>query len=181
MTTEEFLALPDDGIERMLIRGRVYELGATLTKRNRWHSKIEARIAAIIDRWLETQPEPRGELFSGEAGFRLGPDTTVGIDVALASADVMARQQDSDRLIDGPPMLAVEILSPSDEHETIVEKINSYLEAGVKLIWVVDPDFQSVTIYRPDANPTLLSGEDEISGDPHLPGFRVPVSKFFSR
>lgn len=183
MTAEEFLSLPDDGIERMLIRGRVYELGATVTRRNRWHSKVEARIAAILDRWLEAQPQPRGELFSGEAGFRLGSasDTTVGIDVAYVSTDTMARQQEGDRLIDGPPVLAVEILSPSDEQEVIIEKISTYLESGVKFVWVVEPSFETVTVYRPDGHPALVAGDQEISGEPHLPGFRVPVSKFFSR
>jgi Uma2 family endonuclease len=183
MTTEEFLALPDDGIERMLIRGRVYELGTTVTKRNRWHSRVELRIGSLLDRWLESRPEPRGELFSGEAGFRLrrDPDTTVGIDVAYASAETMARLSKKDRLIDGPPILAVEILSPSDEQETIVEKVTGYLEAGVKLVWVVETAFETVTVYRPDELPMLVAGDDELSGEPHLPGFRVPVSKFFSR
>lgn len=183
LSTEEFLALPDDGIERMLIRGRVYELGSTVTRRNRWHSQVKARIAAVLDRWLETRQEPRGELFSGEAAFRIRrePDTTVGIDVAYASAETMARQAETDRVIDGPPALAVEILSPSDEQEKIVQKVTSYLEAGVGLVWVVDPWFKTVTVHRPDDRLALFAGDDEISGDPHLPGFRVPVSKFFSR
>ncbi|MEX0702042.1 MAG: hypothetical protein WD069_08095 [Planctomycetales bacterium] len=78
MTAEEFLALPEDGMERMLIRGRLWE--KPVTRRNRWHSWIEARIVYLLWDWLESQPKPRGLVHSGEAGFRLhrDPDTFVG-------------------------------------------------------------------------------------------------------
>src|SRR3954451_18482035 len=80
MTTEELFALPDDGIDRELIRGQLRE--RPMTKRNRRHSRIEASVAHLLKEWLERQPGPRGEVVSGEAGFRIrrDPDTTVGID-----------------------------------------------------------------------------------------------------
>src|SRR2546423_3479603 len=86
-TTEELLALPEDGIERDLIRGQLRELG--MTRRNRRHSETEPSVVAVLKEWLKRQPEPRGTVLSGEAGFRLrrDPDTTVGIDVAYISAE----------------------------------------------------------------------------------------------
>ena len=56
-----------------------------------------------------------------------------------------AQAPDDTFLIDGPPVLAVEILSPKDKHEEVVEKINAYLESGVALVWIVDPDLRTVT------------------------------------
>jgi Uma2 family endonuclease len=179
MTAEEFLALPDDGMDRMLIRGRLWE--RAMTRRNRWHSRVEAQIVYLLKRWRETLPRPRGQVYSGEAGFRLrrDPDTIVGIDVAYVSAEIAGRDPDDTMLIDGPPILAVEILSPNDNQEEIAAKVDSYLEAGVPLVWVVDPHFQTVTLYRPDGQPEMFSGNDELTGDPHMPGFRVAVSQIF--
>ena len=63
-------------------------------------------------------------MVSGEAGFvlRQNPPSGVGIDIAYVSAEVAARQPDA-AYFDGPPVLAVEILSPSDTQESIDEKV----------------------------------------------------------
>jgi Uma2 family endonuclease len=180
MTTEELFALPEDGIERDLIRGQLRE--RPMTKRNRRHSRIMIRVGKLLEDWLEQQPEPRGQIVGGEAGFRIrrDPDTTVGIDVAYASPEVAAETPESPHWFDGPPVLAVEILSPSDEHGEVVEKIREYLDASVPLVWIVDPDFRTVVVYRPDAEPELFNVRQELAAEPHLPGFRVPVARIFA-
>jgi Uma2 family endonuclease len=180
MTTEQLLALPDDGVERWLIRGQLRE--KPMTYRNRWHSVAMARIARFLDVWKDQQPEPRGSVLVGEAGVRLrrDPDTTVGIDVVYISAEVAAHQSDDTTIIDGIPVLAVEILSPSNTVEEIDEKIAEYLEAGVPLVWIVDTRYRTVRIYRPDQEPELVNARQELSGEPHLPGFRVPVVSLFA-
>src|SRR5215510_10917204 len=123
MTTEEMLALPENGTERWLIQGQLRE--KPMTVRNRWHSRIMTRIAKFLDNWLDQQPEPRGSVLCGEAGVRLrrNPDTTVGVDVVYIPADVAARESDETSLVDGIPVLVVEILSPNDKLEEIHEKI----------------------------------------------------------
>ena len=181
MTTEEFLALPDDGTERMLIRGRLWE--KPMTRRNPQHSYSESRIAYFLWSWLDQQPEPRGEVFDGEVGFRLhrDPDTTVGIDVAYISAELSAATPEKARLIEGIPILAVEILSPSNTYAEVMEKVEDYVAVGVPLTWVVEPVFRTVTIYRPGHEPELLNSRQEQTGDPHLPGFRAPVAALFRK
>lgn len=181
MTTEEFLALPDDGTERMLIRGRLWE--KPMTRHNRRHGRAEGRIAYLLWNWLEQQPEPRGEVLDGDAGFRLSrdPDSTVGIDVAYISAELSAAAPEDASLIDGVPILAVEILSPSNNYDDVTNKVQEYLAVGVLLTWVVDPVFRTVTIYRPGQEPEMLNSRQELTGDPHLPGFRVPVAALFRK
>jgi Uma2 family endonuclease len=139
------------------------------------------RLARFLDSWLDEQPAPRGQVLTGEAGIilRHDPDTTVGVDVAYVPAEVMVRQTADTTLIDGVPLLIVEILSPSDVTENIHEKIDSYLESGVLVVWVVDPYFRPVMVYRPDADPELFNIRHELVAEPHLPGFRVPVSRLF--
>jgi Uma2 family endonuclease len=134
MTTEELLALPANGVDRWLIRGRLREKPRTV--RNRWHSRILVRVAQFLDVWLDQQPGPRGSVLGGEAGVRLcrSPDTTVGIDVVYVSAEVMAAQTAATRLIGGVPVLAVEVLPPNDTQDEINEKVDGYLEAGVRLV-----------------------------------------------
>jgi Uma2 family endonuclease len=158
MTTEEFLALPEDGKRRMLIRGRLWE--TPMTQHNRRHSRTEGNVTYFPRHWLEQQPEPRGEVLSGEVGFRLRqePDTTVGIDVAYISAQVAAANSDDVKLIDAVPILAVEILPPSNLWQDVTDKIREYLEAGVLLLWVLDPVFRTVLVYRPPSRSFSTSG-----------------------
>jgi Uma2 family endonuclease len=180
MTLEEFLRLPhDDRLDRELICGELRE--RPMTYRNRWHSHIEATIAYILNAWLRTLPRPRGKVYSGEVGciLRRDPDTIVGIDVAYMAAQAEVLNVDGTSLLVGAPLLAVEILSPSDRFDDINEKVDGYLAAGVPLVWVVDPHFRTVRVHRPDAEPVLFNVEHELSGDPDLPGFRCAVAEIF--
>lgn len=180
MTVDEFIALPDDdGVDRMLIQGQLWE--KPIAKRNRWHAACEAAISRLLGNWAMSQPKPRGKVFSGEAGFILRgtPGSAVGIDVAYASHDVISRNDINTRLIDGAPVLAVEILSPNDKQDEVTSKVREYLDVGVALVWVVEPVFQTVTVYRTNERPQLFSGTDILSGDPLMPGLQFKVDQIF--
>jgi Uma2 family endonuclease len=183
MTAEEFLALPDDGIDRDLINGIVREWGLRMTRRNRVHSQVEANLSYFLVDWVRKQPEPRGAVHSGEAGCILArdPDVTVGIDVLYLSPELAARPMDDTTMIDGVPTLAVEILSPSNTEEEVNDKLDAYRSARVTLVWVVDPHLRTVTVLRPDTGPELFNDTQELTAEPHLPGFRVPVADIFAR
>lgn len=180
MTLDEFLALPEDeSFERELVGGFFKE--RPMTRRNRFHAKSEARIATFLTLWLLEQPEPRGDILSGEAGFTMqrDPGTVVGIDVAYVSAEVAASQNTKSTMIEGVPVLAVEILSSSDTHDLVSAKVDQYLIAGVKLVWIVDPHFRTVTAHRSGQPPEFFTTEDDLTAEPHLPGFQVAVRQLF--
>jgi Uma2 family endonuclease len=179
MTTEELEAMPNDGKKRWLIRGVLRE--RDMTRRNRFHSRVMMRIGAILLDWSDKQPEPRGDVVGGEAGFRLrrNPDSTAGIDVAYVSADTKAVQTIHTTLYEGAPVLAVEIISPSNPPGDVKEKVREYLSCGVNVVWVVDPEDHTVIIYRPGIAPEALDSRDQITAEPHLPGFSCPVADFF--
>ncbi|CAA9371689.1 MAG: hypothetical protein AVDCRST_MAG64-172 [uncultured Phycisphaerae bacterium] len=181
LTTEDLLAIPEDGIERWLINGELREGG--VTRRRYKHSRVTPRIAYQLLNWLGTQPQPRGDVLDGDAGFRLreNPATTVGIDVAYIDAELAARGADEAGVLRGVPVIAAEVLSPTDEHEDVVEKIETYLDCGVRIVWIVDPDLQTVTVYRPDRMPELFNVSQSLDAEPHLPGFGVAVADFFFR
>jgi len=181
VTTEQLLAMPEDGVERELIRGQLKE--TPVTKRNRFHSLAVARLTRLLDEWLDSAPVPGGEVHSGDVGtiLRRNPDTTVGIDVALFSADVIARQTDSTTLIEGAPLLAVEVLSPTDRHEDVRDKVLEYLAAGVRLVWIVDPYFQTVQVHQPAVPPETFNRDHHVGGGQILPGLSIAVADIFQR
>jgi len=99
--------------------------------------------------------------------------------VVYVSPEVVARQTDETTLVEGVPVLAVEILSPSTTQEVIDEKLDEYQRARVVLVWVIDPHDRTVTVYCPDTPPVLFNAEQELTAEPHLPGFRVAVARLF--
>lgn len=181
MTTEQLLALPDDGKERELIRGELRE--REMTRRNKLHAATESQVVYHLQLYLNQQSAIDGDVLSGEAGTILAqdPDSTVGIDVALFTLDVLQQETDQTRMVLGVPVLAVEILSPSDSHEAIHEKVMEYLRTGVKMIWEIDPDFQTVRVHRPNHEPVMYSRSQKLSGDDVLPGFEVAVADLFPK
>ena len=183
MTVEEFLALPDDGVERWLIRGELREKRDTdMTMRNQTHSITEGRVTGYLFIWLLQQPLPRGEVVCGEAGFllrRTPPTVTAGVDVAFISADQADARTAGTTLIEGPAGLIAEILSPHDTTEEVAERVQEYLDCGVPVVWVINPYFRTLTVHRPDAEPILYNRTHLLAGDPELPGFSCPVADLF--
>jgi Uma2 family endonuclease len=186
-TTEELLAMPDDGVERWLIRGQLREQGpeipgVTVTVRNRHHCSATACISATLVNWKRTRPAPTGTVYSGEIGLRLGddPDSTVAADVVYAPPEVVATQSDEDTtLLAGIPTLVVEILSPNDALDRVEEKIDTYLAAGVPLVWTVNPYRRTVMVYRPGEEPELFNRTRRLPEYPQMPGFSPTVAELF--
>lgn len=177
MTTEELLAMHDDGVERWLIRGQLREKPTRL--KDRLHAAILARLGRFLSDWNDGQCRPTGEVLGGQVGCRVRrqPDSLIGIDLAYVSLEV---PNDSCGFVDGSPLLAVEILSPDDVIGDVDEKIDEYLATGVRVVWVIDPHDRTVTIYRPDDDPELVNDSQELTGEPELPCFRVPLALLFS-
>jgi len=182
MTTEDLLAIPDDGVERWLIRGELRENTAIdMNRRSPDHGRTCGSVTVALKNWVRTQGMPRGNIYTGDTMFKMRPDsgTTVGIDVAYVSPELESRTARRTKVIDGVPVLAAEVMSPSDKHEDVTEKVEEYLEVGVAIVWILDPDFDTVTVHRPDHEPKLFNREDELTAEPHLPGFRVRVAELF--
>ena len=177
LTTDQLLAMPHDGMERWLIDGELRE--KPMTVRNRLHSRLMMTVGFFLESWNRAQAAPRGEVVGGEAGFRLSrnPDTTVGVDVAYVPPELASQDFEGTTIFDGPPLLAVEILSPNDTQQEIHEKVRKYLAAGTKLVWVIDPAYPTVTVHEAGKLPVLYNSQQKISGDPYLPGLILPVAE----
>ena len=103
----------------------------------------------------------------------------VGIDAAFFSAESVARQSDETTLIEGAPVLAVEVLSPSDKVEEINEKITTYLAHGSAMVWIVAPYIRTVQVHRPKSPPEMFNVAQSLSGGDLLPGLEFAVADLF--
>ncbi len=79
------------------------------------------------------------------------------------------------------PRLIVEVMSPNDQIDKLNRRISQYLKRGVPLVWLVDPESRTVTVYRPKKNHVVLEETDEITGEDGLPGLRYRVAEFFAQ
>jgi Uma2 family endonuclease len=179
MNPDSIWTVPDNGIDRDLLPCPVKQ--KPKVKRNRWHGRAASRVVYLLESWWEQQAEPRGLILSGDVGVRLSqdPETTVDIDITYISAEAAANSPEEVPWVDGPPVLGVEILSPGDRLQDVWDKVHELLHAGVGLVWIVDPIFRTVCVYRPDAEPELFNIQQDLAGDPHLPGFRAAVADIF--
>lgn len=77
------------------------------------------------------------------------------------------------------PDLMVEVISPSDYMDDVLDKLEEYFDAGVRLVWIVVPQKQVVYVYESPKQIKVLSREDELDGGIVLPGFRLPLQELF--
>jgi Uma2 family endonuclease len=77
------------------------------------------------------------------------------------------------------PDLVLEVVSPNDIAADVNRKVREYLAAGVRVVWVVYPETQSVDIYRPDRSDTHLDADGTLSGEDVVPGFSVALAELF--
>lgn len=182
MTVEEFLALPDaPEVRRELIYGELRE--ERVTTRNPRHAGCVTKLAAALENWSVASGIPNVYIGTGDVRCRL-PDveqSLVGIDVAVFIGAKAIRQVSEESFLNVAPVVAVEVLSSTDTHESVREKIRLYLAAGVAQVWIADPDFHVISVYRSDRQPHSRNSDEVISGEPELPGFSVPVASLFVR
>ena len=123
-----------------------------------------------------------GHLFTTDCGYQCYSDDPGKVrkpDVSF----VRKGRFPKDRILKGyiriAPDLAVEVLSPNDLADDAEAKVEEYLDAGVRLVWVISPKAETVTVYRDDRSAVKLHEADELSGENVLPGFRCKVSDLF--
>jgi Uma2 family endonuclease len=175
ITAEEFLDMPDDGRLTELVKGRIIEM----TPPGRPHGLICLEVGGILRDFLISHK--LGRAVGNDSAFitRRNPDSVRGPDVSFYRNDQIPEHPHDPRW-KGVPPLVVEVLSPSDTWREILAKVSDYLEVGVTVACVVDPDNNTVQVFRADRHPEILSGDMELKL-PDILGdeFAVPVSKFF--
>ena len=77
--------------------------------------------------------------------------------------------------VDPPPDLAIEVLSPSDRRGDVLEKVGESLDAGTRLVWVIDPEKRTAVVYRSLTDVRVIGEADALDGEDVIPGFACPL------
>lgn len=170
----------DDLAERILpehwelVKGEILEV----TPASGRSSRIGGRIYALFLRHGEEQG--LGWAFPADSGFILFPDrqTVRSPDAAFVLRHRLAGEPEG--FVPVVPDIAVEVLSPSDRLPDAFAKVAMYLQAGVQIVWLVNPSNRTVVVFRPDEDPLTLSQGDELTGGEILPDLLVPVAEIFN-
>jgi Uma2 family endonuclease len=175
LTAEEYLALPDDGRQTELVRGRVVEVPPA----NFRHGVLCNRIGRLIGNFVEDRN--LGWVINNDAGVitRRDPDSVRGPDVAFFSYSRVPKGQTPEGYPSVAPELVFEVRSPSDRWSAISAKAGEYLNAGVLVVCVLDPETESIGVYTENEFPRRLTIGEELTLPEVLPDFRVPVRRFF--
>jgi Uma2 family endonuclease len=141
------------------------------------HGRTENRVAFVISRFVYANR--LGEVLTGETGFRLalGPETLRAADVAFVSSERWSRVTDRHGFPDVPPDLAVEVHDPSEPD--LGRKVQQYLAAGVRAVWVIDPRTRTLTQHRPGEEPVVTADMVAVVREPVLPGFECRLRDLF--
>ena len=172
LTLEQFDQLP-------IVEGVLYELDegelATMMEPMPRHNLTRDNIARFL--WDFTYPRQLGRVFL-ENGYQLSPDTVRIPDVSFVPADRM-RGMDLDRRIPGAPALAIEVVSPTDLAQELAHKVDQYLAAGVRVVWVVYPNTREAHVFREGGVAAVLGPDDKLEAPDLLPEFAVLVGELF--
>jgi Uma2 family endonuclease len=172
VSIEEFARMSGDGSWE-LIDGELVAVNPAAVRSSRIGGRFYSRLEAFVDGGI------LGWAYPADAGFILFADraTVRSPDAAVVLKGRVVEEPDG--FMPVPPDLAVEVLSPSDRIADALAKIAMYFEAGVRLVWLVNPATKLVTVFRPDADASVLGVGDVLDGGEVLPGFSIPVADIF--
>lgn len=180
LTAEEFSRIPEPphGGKSELVGGKVVVHMPVSGK----HGERQITIAMRLRNFLSQSLEGKATV---ETGFvlRRDPDIVRAPDVAVARTTLLADGElPEEGFVEGPPLLAVEVVSPSDKERDILEKVADYLDYGVERVWAVRAKTRSVVVYYPNGEVKLLQLNDTLTSDDAgftTPGFELPVAEIF--
>ena len=173
MTAEELIKLPRGGFRYELVKGELL----TMSPAGEEHGAIAAKLAAEL--YAHVKANKLGVVYAAETGFKLesNPDTVLAPNVSFISRERVG--QISKKYREGAPDLAVEVISPGESRNKVEKKVGKWLQLGARVVWIVNPQTVTVTVYCADGGIKVLSAPDELPGDNVVPGFRIPVNEIF--
>ncbi|MEJ5252948.1 MAG: Uma2 family endonuclease [Chthonomonadetes bacterium] len=163
-----------EGKRYELVKGELVELAPASDE----HGYVAGRLLGKVFQYVESAR--LGYIFAAETGFvlREEPATVRAPDLAYVSRE-RAPQSWSRQFARFVPDLVAEVVSPADTYSEVMRKVEDWLNAGVKVVWVIDPVSRQVSVHR-SGQMCLLREEDTLSGEDVLPGFECKVSEIFA-
>ena len=175
ITADEFMAKYDH-LDADLVMGQLKEYGMAFGR----HGQVCSKADRLIGNFVEDGQ--LGHTFSNDTRIliRRDPDTVRGVDVCFVSFARLPAGPAPDTFLEVPPELCVEVRSASNTWSDIFIKVGEYIGIGVNAVLVLDPDTQTASVYRADTLQQIFRVDDELTLPDVLPGFAVPVRRFFA-
>jgi Uma2 family endonuclease len=178
-TAEEFFNSPySQGFE--LVKGKIVPKGCEINPEmpaGALRGYITNRLNKLLSIFVDDNN--LGATFAAETGFKLSEKGMHGVDAAFVSNEKLAQFGIPENFFPAAPDLAVEVISPNNSVDEIQEKIEEYLLAGTKLVWIVYPKQKMIQVYRSSNVINVLREADALDGEEVLPGFQLPLSELF--
>lgn len=185
LTIEDLDALPDDGIQYELVDGRLVPLfldddGTPMSGTTIWHGFVSAALVEAVR--SHVMAHRLGVVLSEGTAVILqrGPDVMRCPDCTYVSWDRLPGGDIPRGRLTTIPDFVAETLSPNDRASEVRAKIEQYLDAGVRLVWLADPETRTVTSYAPGGAAHVHHTPDTLDGGDVIPGLRVPVAPLFA-
>ena len=175
-TADDLLETPDDGFRYELVRGEL----AKMAPADAQHGKVA--INAALDLIAFVRAKDLGAGFAAGTGFKIAsnPDTVRAPDVAFVAKARVDAVGDVTGYWPGAPDLAIEVLSPSDRFSDVEEKVFEWLDAGTKLVLVVNPRTRTVTAYRSRSSIRVYAENETLDASDVVPGWVLTVARVFA-
>lgn len=174
LTDEQFFQLCQNNRDLRLERtaeGELIIMPPTGWKSGNRNSKLTAR----LEFWADT--DSTGLAFDSSTGFKLPNGANRSPDAAWVRRERLEQlNPNPDQFLPLAPDFAVELRSASDSLNRLQEKMQEYIDCGVRLGWLIDPQNQRVEIYRPRQAVEVLESPTSLSGEDVLPGFVLDLS-----
>jgi Uma2 family endonuclease len=164
ITAEDLWNMPGDQ-RRELVRGELRVMAPSGFE----HGAVIIKLSRLLANHVEDHK--LGVVLGAETGYVLArhPDVVRGADVSFVRTDRLPPPDRTAKFFDGPPDLAVEVVSPGDSLNEVEEKTDDYLNAGARLVWVVNPRHRTITVHRAGRDPQVLRESDILSGETSCP------------
>jgi Uma2 family endonuclease len=174
-TPDDLLRLPD-GDRYELVNGNLVERHMSF-----WSSYVAGRIFQFLS--LFCQDRALGWVAPEGTSYRCfphAPELVRKPDVSFIAVERLSLEQATrEGHLSIAPDLAVEVVSPNDEVYDLDQKLLDFFSAGVRMVWVVNPQAKTVRVHRPQGPIQELRENDEVTGDDVVAGFRCRVGDFF--
>lgn len=176
LTYEDYLLFPDDGKRHELIQGDHYMTPAPSTK----HQRVSRNLVTAL--WTFVHQRRLGEVFDAPCDVVFSDEDVVQPDLLFVSAGRSSIITESN--VQGAPDLIVEILSDATRKRDEVTKRKLYERFGVKEYWIVDPELETVKVFRLSDHQYVRTAElskeaHDTLATPLLSDFRLPLIELF--
>lgn len=143
------------------------------------HGRIAINISTPLDQ--HARANKLGRVYAAETGFKLSsdPDTVRAPDVAFVSQERLEQIGKVKGYWPGAPDLVVEIISPNDIYAEVEEKVFDWMDAGARMVVVVNPRKRAVTVYRSLTEIVVLTEADTLDGREVIGGWSIAVKDIF--